>query len=61
MPLLCSSIPLITAHSDLQTDVECALHNHLINLPTIDPFLGFLCVGTGDLVSEFCAGTSNAY
>jgi hypothetical protein len=59
MALPCSSIPLCCALSDLLTDLERSFYNHFINRTAIDPFLGFLCAGTGDLVSEFIQRTAN--
>jgi hypothetical protein len=48
MALLCSSIPLFNALSDLLTDAKRYSNNHFIEHTTIDPFLRFLCAGTGD-------------
>ena len=59
MALLCSSIPLINALSDLLTDLERSFYNHFIKCTTIDPFISFLCPGTGHLVSEFIQRTAN--
>jgi len=57
MALLCSSIPLFNALSDLLTDLEHSFDNHFIKHTAIDPFLGILCAGTGDLVSGFIQWT----
>jgi hypothetical protein len=59
MALLCSSIPLFNALSDLLTDLERSFYNHFIKRTAIDPFLGLLCAGTGDLVREFIQRTAN--
>jgi len=59
MALLCSSIPLFNALSDYLTDLERSFYNHFIKRTAIDPFLGFLCGGTGDFVSEFIQCTGN--
>ena len=59
MSFLCSSIPLFNALSDLLTELERPSYNHFIKHTPIDPFLGFLCAGTRDLVSDFIQQTSN--
>jgi len=59
MALLCSSIPVFNALSHLLTDLERASYDRFIKCTAIDPFFGFLCVGTGDLVSEFVQWTAN--
>jgi hypothetical protein len=59
MALFCSSIPLFNALSDLLRDVERSFYNHFIKRTAIDPILGSLCSGTGDLVSEFIQRTAN--
>ena len=59
MAVLCSSIPLFNTLSDLLTDLERSSYNHFIKCTNIDPFLGFLCAVTGDLVSEFIQRTAN--
>jgi len=59
MALLCLSIPLLNPLSDLLTDLERSFYNHFIKRAAIDPFLSFLCAGTGDLVSEFTQRTAN--
>jgi hypothetical protein len=48
MAILCSSIPVFNAPSDLLTDLERSFYNHFIKRTTIDPFLSFLCAGTGE-------------
>jgi len=58
MALLCSNIPLFNAVSDLLADLERSFYNHFIKHTTIDPFLGCLGAGTGDLVSEFIQRTA---
>jgi hypothetical protein len=59
MALLCSSIPLFNALSDLLTDAKRYSNNHFIERTTIDPFFRLLCAGTGDEVSEFIQRTAN--
>jgi len=53
MTLLCSSIPLFKALSDLLTDLEGSFYNCFIKCTAIDPILGLPCEETGDLVREF--------
>jgi len=59
MALLCSSIPLFNALSNLLTDPERSILNHFIKCIAIDPFLGILCAGTGNWVSKFIQQTAN--
>ena len=59
MALLYSSIRFFNGLSDLLTDLQRSSYNHFIKRTAIDPFLGFLCAGTGNLVSEFIQQTAN--
>jgi hypothetical protein len=59
MPLVCSSMTLINALSDLLTDLKHSTYNDLIKRTAIDPMLGLVCAGTSDLVSEFIQWTAN--
>jgi len=59
MALLCSSIPLFNALSDLLTDLERSFYNHFIKRTASDPFLGIFCAGTGDFASECIQRTAN--
>jgi len=59
MALLCSSIPLFNALSDLLTDLQRSSYNHFIKRTAIDPFPAYVCAGTGNLVSEFIQWTAN--
>jgi len=59
MALLCSSIPLFNALSDLLTDLEHSFYNHFIKLTAIDSFLGYLSAGTGNLGKEFIQQTAS--
>jgi len=61
MALRCSSLPLFNAPSDLLTDPVCSCYTHIIKCTAINPFLSFLCAGTGNLVSEFIQRTAHTF
>jgi len=57
---LCSScIPLLNTLYEVLRVLERPVYIQFIKLTAIDSFLGILCAGTGDLVSEFVQQTAH--